>query len=382
MIFGFLNIIILLGCLQGFILSGLLFFNAPKRLAERLLAGLLFLLSLASLNIYLSESNAPWQVGVVLSLVPTIVFMPFGPMIYFYARSLLDPAFRLRRNDKLHFLPVIIDFLPAITAWILTIGALLKLFTKEYVGGWDNIIGQYNSYSDLFRWLSITFYLLLTKRYVDNFVFNSNRQEKERHRDQLPWLRLFLNSFLLFQAIWLFFLIPYIIPYSRFIVLDYVGYYPIYIPLSILIYGLGIKGYFHARLTAKSTLENSSIQLPAHESEKLVKAITKAMEEDKLYLQHDLDLSLLVNHVGSDQRSVSHVLNHYLSQSFNVFVNHYRIEEVKRRMVDSGNGHLTLSGIAFECGFNSQSTFQRVFKQITQLTPKEFLSRQKQIKTM
>lgn len=381
MTFNILNNIILLGCLQGFILCTLLFFSGPKRLAERLLAAMLFLLSLASLNIYLMESNAPWQVGVVLSLVPTIIFMPFGPLIYFYTRSLLNPSFRLERKHKLHFLPVIIDFLPAITAWILTIGDLLKSFTQDDLSEWNNVIGQYNSYSDLPRWLSITVYLILTKKYFKLFTSNLNRQERHQHRDHLPWLNLFLNSFLLFQLVWLVFLIPYIIPSSRFVVLDHVGYYPIYIPLAFLIYGLGIKGYLHARLTAKKTLESSSIQLPAQESEKLIKAITKAMEEDKLYLQPDLDLGLLVNHVGSDQRSVSHVLNHHLSHSFNAFVNHHRIEEVKRRMVASDHEHLTLSGIAFECGFNSQSTFQRVFKQITHLTPKEYLSQQKTVKT-
>ena len=156
-----LNTIILLGCLQGFILSALLFFSAPKRLAEQLLAAMLFLLSLASLNIYLMESDAPWQVGVVLSLVPTIIVMPFGLLIYFYTRSLLNPSFRLEPKHKLHFLPVIIDLLPAITAWILAIGQLLKTFAQDYLSEWDNIIGQYNSYSDLPRWLSITLYLLL-----------------------------------------------------------------------------------------------------------------------------------------------------------------------------------------------------------------------------
>ena len=377
MTFNLLNTIILLGCLQGFILSALLIFSRRKRLADLLLAVLLFLLSLACLNIYLSESNMPRQVGVVLSLVPTIIIMPFGPLIYFYTRSLLNPLFRLENKHKIHFFPVVIDFLPAITAWVLTVGYLLKTFNQDYLLGWGNIIDQYNSYSDMPRWISITAYLFLTKRYFKQFTVNLNQSERQRQRKHFIWIKVFLNSFLFFQLIWLVFLVPYIIPSSRFTVLDKVGYYPIYIPLAILIYGLGIRGYLYSRLSAQTSVEGNSIQLPQHQSEKLISAITTAMEKDKLYLHPDLDLAWLVAHVGSDQRTVSHVLNHYLSQSFNAFVNRYRIEEVKRRIVAPENKHLTLSGIAFDCGFNSQATFQRAFKQATLLTPSEYQSRQK-----
>lgn len=365
-----------MGCLQGFILCALLYFSPPKRLAERLLAALLFLLSLASLNIYLSESDMPRFVGVVLSLVPTIIFMPFGPLIYFYTKSLLDPAFRLERKHTIHFLPIVIDVLPAFAAWVLTIGHLLRHFSQEDLLPWGDIIGQYNSYSDLPRWISVTAYLILTKKYLGTITASLTQPERQRNRKHLDWLRIFLNTFLVFQLVWLVFLIPYIIPFSRFVVLDYVGYYPIYIPLAVLIYGLGIKGFIHSRVTAKPSPESNSIQLTKEQADKLVAAITKAMEAEKLYREPNLDLQWLVRHVGSDQRTVSHVLNKYFLKSFNTFVNHYRIEEVKRRMVAPGNEHLTLSGIAFECGFNSQSTFQRVFRQITNLSPKAYLQQQ------
>ena len=212
MLYNFFNIIILLGCLQGFILSALLLIGPKKNLASRLLATLLFLLSLASLNIYVSESATPWQVGFVLSLVPTIILMPFGPLIYFYTRSVLDPSFRLKGKEKRQFLPVIIDVLPAIAGWILTIGYILKSFSQNYLLQGGDIIDQYNSYSDIPRWISITAYLLLTKRFLNQYQATSKKQERQRHRSHLGWLSFFLNSFLVFQLIWLVFLIPYIIP--------------------------------------------------------------------------------------------------------------------------------------------------------------------------
>jgi AraC-like DNA-binding protein len=372
MIFNLLNTIILLGSIQGFIFSGLLYTMPGRQLPQRLLAILLLLLSVASFHIYLSESNAPWQVGVVLSLLPTMLFMIFGPLLYCYVRSVLDSSYRLTGKRKLHFAPIIIDLLPAMTAWVLTSGYAMNAFTQQDLLRWGDIIDQYNSYADVPRWLSVSCYLVLTKIYLRRFSGELDLNKRSRYHHHLQWLNRFVNIFLIFQLVWFAFLVPYILPATRFVLLDKVGYYPIYLPLAVLIYALGIKGYLHARLFGKSAKE-SSIQLSDQETLRLAGAIRNAMEQDRLFLEPELNLATLVNYVGSDQRTISHVLNHQFAKSFNAFVNQYRVEEVKRRLKTADHETLTLSGIAYECGFNSQSTFQRVFKQITNSTPKQYL---------
>jgi AraC-like DNA-binding protein len=369
--FPLFNVLILLASIQGFILSALLYFGRNKRISDRLLAVVLTLFSLASVNIYLSESNMPWQVGVALSLIPTIVLMPIGPLIYFYVCSLLDPGFALSRNHKIQFATVIVDFLPIIAGWVLTVGFLLKHFSQDYLLEWGNIIDQYNSYSDIPRWMSLSFYLILTQRKLSGVPSNYIRPQRKSGSNVFLWLKFFARSFLIFQVIWLIFLVPYIIPGTRFALLDQVGYYPIYLPLAVLIYALGLKGFLHARLQGDRSSEGS-IKLTMQQSAAVADALTNAMEHHKMYLNPDLDLSMLVTFIASDQRTVSHVLNKHFRKSFNAFVNDFRIEQVKRLMADPGSRHLTLSGIAFESGFNSQSTFQRVFKQSTSLSPKAY----------
>lgn len=374
-LFPFFNVLILLASLQGIILSALLFFNRNKKIADRLLAVVLALFSLASINIYLSESNMPWQVGVALSLIPTIVLMPIGPLIYFYVCSLIEPGFTISRKERLHFTPVIIDLLPIFAGWVLTAGYLLKYFSQDYLLEWGNIIDQYNSYSDLPRWMSLTFYLILTKRKLSESTLNNDQSPRKFDANLFQWLSFFVHAFLFFQVIWLIFLVPYIIPGTRFALLDQVGYYPIYLPLAGLIYTLGIKGFLYARLHGERFREGS-IKLNPEVSARVAKALTDAMEQQKIYLNPDLDLATVVAFVGSDQRTVSHVLNKHFGKSFNAFINDYRIEQVKRLMADPASRQLTLSGIAFESGFNSQSTFQRVFKQSTSLSPKAYYDQQ------
>jgi AraC-like DNA-binding protein len=102
------------------------------------------------------------------------------------------------------------------------------------------------------------------------------------------------------------------------------------------------------------------------------------MEADKLYLEPSLNLQAVSRHIAAPQKTISYILNNYLNKSFNEFVNEYRIEEVKKRLLDKRNEHLTISGIALDCGFNSQATFQRAFKHTTGVSPKEYLTAKSQ----
>ena len=96
------------------------------------------------------------------------------------------------------------------------------------------------------------------------------------------------------------------------------------------------------------------------------------MEEDKLYLNPNLSLHVLAQHTGLAQKNISAVLNQHLNKSFNEYVNKYRVGEFKKKILQPGLDHLTITGIAFECGFNSQATFQRTFKEFTGMSPTEF----------
>jgi AraC-like DNA-binding protein len=191
------------------------------------------------------------------------------------------------------------------------------------------------------------------------------------------WLGQLVGAFLVFQVIWLLHLVPYSIPSLRWKLLDQVGWYPVYIPIAVLIYWLGLKGYLHARNAPREAEGRKAVttSLPAETVEKAVLALTGAMQTDKLYLDPELTVEKVARHLGLPAKTVSFVVNQHLQLSFNAWVNAYRIEAVKRKLANQEHKHLTLTGIAFECGFNSQATFGRVFKQMTGVAPGEYVKR-------
>jgi AraC-like DNA-binding protein len=61
--------------------------------------------------------------------------------------------------------------------------------------------------------------------------------------------------------------------------------------------------------------------------------------------------------------------------NFNDFVNKKRVHAVIEKLEAGKHTIHTLLGIAFECGFNSKSTFNRAFKRHTMLSPKEYIKK-------
>ncbi|MBR7209363.1 helix-turn-helix transcriptional regulator [Microvirga sp. STS02] len=100
------------------------------------------------------------------------------------------------------------------------------------------------------------------------------------------------------------------------------------------------------------------------------------MAEQQPWLEPELTLAELAHRLRTNTSLLSHVINTGCGQNFNDFVNRYRVAEAERKLQDPRLAHYSLVGIALESGFNSKSTFNRVFKKLTGRTPGE-LSRPK-----
>ncbi|MBF9222335.1 helix-turn-helix domain-containing protein [Hymenobacter ruricola] len=95
------------------------------------------------------------------------------------------------------------------------------------------------------------------------------------------------------------------------------------------------------------------------------------MADDQPWLEPELTLAELAHRLRTNTSLLSHVINTGCGQNFNDFVNSYRVAEAERKLQDPRLAHYSLVGIALESGFNSKSTFNRVFKKLTGRTPGE-----------
>lgn len=109
--------------------------------------------------------------------------------------------------------------------------------------------------------------------------------------------------------------------------------------------------------------------LGTEQSKRIADKINQTMRNDKLYLDADLSLQKLASYVAISPNYISQTLNETLSINFFDFVNQWRIEAAKPKIIANQD---TVVNIAFEVGFNARSSFYKAFKQETGKTPSEF----------
>ncbi|TYA86780.1 helix-turn-helix domain-containing protein [Seonamhaeicola marinus] len=364
---SFLNIVILLGALQGFI-SSILLFKYKHNRSNKFLAWIILFISLACLDVYLFQAIdndvQSTTYHLIRAILPLGIYMPIFPLVYFYTKSLFNTEFKLNKSHKIQLYTVLFDIVPYLVALVYVVGVLMKSISSQNSDGYGNFIYIWNTYGDIPRWLSLMFYLRLTYKEI------SANNDSKVYKATISWVRQLFKAFLMFSILWLFYLIPYVIPSASEQLVKVLGWFPIYIPLSVLVYWLGIKGYIIG--TKVNAHRAPKTKLEPHIIEKTVLKLNNAMQNDKLYLDASLKLNDIVAYVKIPQKTISAVLNQHLQKSFNEYVNEYRIEEVKSKLINPDFDHLTITGVALESGFNSQATFQRTFKKIVKQSPKAF----------
>jgi AraC-like DNA-binding protein len=100
--------------------------------------------------------------------------------------------------------------------------------------------------------------------------------------------------------------------------------------------------------------------------------LEKFTREEKPYLDPRLHLIGLSGKLRLKPYQVSEILNRGMGASFYEYINRFRVEEVKRRLMDPQLAHLSILGIAMDCGFNSKSVFNETFRKYTSMTPSQF----------
>ena len=302
-----------------------------------------------------------------------------APLIYLYIKSITTSQFRLTRRDAFHFLPFVLFAAYRITIYTLDLiqpgfhnvqNGILKLSLDEpYVQPLMTAFG----FAQMLLYLAFTLQLFFNYRKKINAFFSNT------YRLELNWIRNFL---LVYGFLFLYDVVQTAIS-TFFVELGYTQQWWLVFFSGIAITYVGIKGYFTDTTKLKKlnfSFSPNKISVPELQnirkkevSEKAIEQIKTLMENEKPYLDPELNLIDLAKRANMSRSQLSETINLGFNMNFNDFVNMYRIEAFKKMIAAEKHEQLSLLGIAFECGFNSKATFNRVFKKLTQSSPTEFL---------
>lgn len=360
------SLVVLLGALQALFFGIYLLFScSPNKLQKQSLAIFILILSYNGFET-LNWSSGLTSVTYVFGFFPFVLVFGLGPALYLYYRS-------FRNTD-----PVRRPYRYYLVIWVLmafrVVLVVLWVIYAQSGRSREGLIKADNFYGMIAEPLSVASYVVYYVLAAGVYRKLRNERTGEDNALVIRWLGTLLIVTGVFALVWL---VTVFSPYVTGI-WDGRQYYVVEILLVIFIYWIGFAGYHRTKViyvAQQKKTQSYFDNLSKDEISDSLAALQKAMEQDKLYLDPDLNISALSAHTGISSKTLSSVLNQQLNKGFNEYVNAYRVEAVKSKILIPANSHLTITGIAFECGFNSQPTFQRAFKAATGMTPKEFQSK-------
>jgi putative ABC transport system permease protein len=246
----------------------------------------------------------------------TQVFLPaLGPLLFFYVRQLTCPDRRFHWKDLFHFCPLLIGFL--MPAWLVLV--------------------------------SVIIYLYLAHRLIEGFYRRLQPVLMDRPRYAFR---------LVDRALLLLGLACVLTLFSD----------TFYLAAAFVLMGIAVKVILKPDSNLQLTMP---ITDKANVKEK-GRRLKEAIAANRLYEDAELTLATLAEQLKIHPHDLSRIINMGLEKNFNDFINEFRVREIVRKMRDPAFDRLTLLGIAYESGFNSKTTFNRVFKEMTGKTPTEY----------
>ncbi|MBN8221511.1 MAG: AraC family transcriptional regulator [Spirochaetes bacterium] len=143
---------------------------------------------------------------------------------------------------------------------------------------------------------------------------------------------------------------------------------------SFFVFGFYILGFRHAAVLAnyqiRIQLGSRKSLLKAEKLPELEAKLSNLMTEERLYTDPELSLNTLAQKLDVSLSQLSEYLNTVRKVNFHQFVGRYRIEAAQKLLAE--NPKMSIIEAAFEVGYNTLSSFNRMFKTITGKAPRDF----------
>ncbi|MCC9166136.1 helix-turn-helix domain-containing protein [Pontibacter harenae] len=359
----FLSISDLLIFFQGMLL-GLLFLSNPKgkRYANLLLGLFILVFNFSSLHSFFLNSGLVYQHLWLLGF-PSLFLFWYGPLLYFYTASLVKKDFTWKRAYAWYFAPALAELL---------INFILLGLGGEKLGKLASTEG--------FAWGAAT-HSFIASLFSIYFVFRSIQLVNQTSTAssfstiKKKWLKYILRYFLIRFAFWSFYFAVVLLYAWNYDVAQYTKNVVLFFNSMdfLAIFCISFFSFRHMHEIHEKEKE-AGYMLSAAQEELYFDKLLVLMQQEKLYRKGDLKMSDVAERLKTNVKYISQLIKLRTNSNFTAFINSYRVEEVKYRMVDEQYRHLTIAAIAEESGFNSKTTFNRVFKAVTGTSPKDFIA--------
>lgn len=374
--FNLYSIILLLTLIQSLIFSFIFLLRSNKELiySDKILSFLLFLLGLSTIPHLLGWLNIgilwnkftfyPWN-GLELAIVPTS---------FLYLKSRIIPNWKFSTKETINYSLYIIYFI-----YHLSVAVQGQKFATYW---WFEVNNKFNI-DAVFSFINLSVFIYFSFQLKKLLVqYNKLTLEQFSNIEKLDvkWIRNFFFAYLFFAVTDLILTIMELNIGAQYDKMLFA-----YIIVLLISYYISINGLINRPvLLTEEAIDNetngtdlkSKTNNYSDEEIKIWKTkIEDYINREKSYLNPDLRLSELSSKFNINSNSLSTILNLCFEKNFNDLINEYRINYFINKVNEIDLNKYTLLSIAFDCGFNSKTTFNRAFKKVTAQNPSDYFKK-------
>lgn len=364
------------------LLFPLFWFKKNNSLANKLLALLILLPGVPVVFSYIMYTgNLPAFPPCIF--IYQIIVNLFGPVFYYYCMVMIGKPFTMTKDKLVHLLPSLFPVLLWLDFSLLDVSEQQNFVANFLNPLFIDLRMQISSISPVL--FALPYMLVASIKVYRN---TNHAQEVFTNMDlfKVTYIRKFITLTLaeVFVLLALELFIPYKlveiiwVPILGNILYFYVVYmsYNYSIVFSEKDYQLYLQSYqpLHNYIADKKQGKYALSKLSDEKIEEYSTVLKRAFLEEQCYLEPELNLKMLSDKTNIPAHYISQVINQQFGKNFSDYVNSYRVEDIKQKLIAPTQSHITIEGLAYMSGFNSKAAFQRAFKKQTGISPKEYRS--------
>lgn len=301
---------------------------------------------------YLEENI---YVFVITRFIQFLTPVTFYLSIIFY----VNPKYKFKTKDLLHTILPLFLFIFLFFKTKIEIVVFLFLFTLTFL---------FNSLL-----YTVLAYYRINKHQKDIELFSSNKESID-----LNWLKYIVYTFVLSSLLIIFYnILTNAESLNIYINLFFLGVVYLVTYFSIKqkeIYpkdfdisenNISKSGNKQINISKNKLIEDAELIL-------LKEKLLQIMQNEKPYLDSELNLIKLAELMQLSGHQLSYVINTGFEENFFYFINKYRVKQAEILLNNPKYDNLTILAIGFDSGFNSKTSFNTTFKKVTSYTPSEY----------
>jgi AraC-like DNA-binding protein len=362
------------GIVQGLVLAIWLF----MRPGQKMLALFFFSLSYL-LFVFLVEIKGWYQLAPHLIWTNVPVWFIIAPLLFLHTEKTITPSEKhIEIKNLLHFLPAFAAVFYMFSFYRLGAPEKIEKFESFYTGSSNT------DYVQIAYFIQIIGYVIVGIPKIHGrlrSIKEVNSNSKFTHLQLVSSMYYILVGYIVVALA-----ITLVIKFFATAGWDYytISFFTLSLTIVIATYlvfnmffseqeNIVKTNFDDSRVIKEKKRKYSSSSLNQSDMENILNRLEEAMKTNQLYKNPELKLSDLATASNIPSHHISQTLNQLKETSFFTYVNRYRVKAVIEKLNNNQHHTITLLAIAEECGFNSQSSFYRIFKSVTGHTPNSYL---------